>query len=342
MKFDYLIVGAGFAGSTCARMLAEQGSKVLVVDKRKHVGGNAYDEHDENGYLIHKYGAHIFHTNSEKVFAFLSRFTEWNSYEHRVLTSVKENLYPFPINLTTLSKFFGRSIGEEEAQLLVADKCKELYEAFFEGYTRKQWGKWWSQLDDSVLARVAPRMNDDDRYFTDKFQFMPAAGYTAMFNRMLDHGNIWMDLGVPWSWAKREPRDRLIFTGPVDEYYDYRHGALPYRSLSFYHMADAHDSFQDAAVVNYPNGTLYTRIIEHKKITGQKIRGTVVTFEYPQDAGEPYYPVPCAASRELYAKYKALADAETSTFFCGRLGTYRYYNMDQVVAQAMKLVEKIA
>ncbi|MBS1815012.1 MAG: UDP-galactopyranose mutase [Acidobacteria bacterium] len=358
--FDYMIIGAGFAGSVLAERLASHGSKVLVVDRRNHIGGNAYDFYNDAGILVHKYGPHIFHTNSEKVFQYLSRFTEWRPYEHRVQTSVDGQLVPMPINVDTLNKLFGlnltcqqvegflQSLAEPREKIVTSEDVvvskvgRDLYEKFFRNYTRKQWDLDPSELDASVAARVPVRTTRDDRYFTDKFQAMPLHGYTRMFEKMLDHPNIRIMLNTDYNDIKDEISFRkLIFTGPVDEYFDYCYGKLPYRSLNFVHQTHDREVYQPAAVVNYPNEHAYTRITEFKYLTGQEHAKTSIVFECPTAEGDPYYPIPQPQNAELYAKYKALAEALPDVHFAGRLGTYKYYNMDQVVAQSLTLAEKL-
>jgi len=355
--YDYLVVGAGFAGAVMAeRLAADAGKRVLVIDRRPHVAGNAYDCHDAAGILIHQYGPHIFHTNSAEIFDYLSQFTQWRPYEHRVLASVGDQLLPMPINRTTLNRLFGLTLGsEEEAQAFLAARAeprepirtsedvviaavgRELYETFFRGYTRKQWGIDPSDLDRSVTARVPTRTNTDDRYFTDRFQFMPANGYTAMFEAMLDHPNIDVQTGVDFAEVRDTlSYDRLVFTGPIDEFFDFRFGRLPYRSLSFDHRTIEQEWLQPVAVVNYPDeGVPYTRVTEYKHLTGQQAPRTSVTYEYPQAEGDPYYPIPRPENQALYKQYEALAAMTPDVLFVGRLATYRYYNMDQVVGQAL-------
>lgn len=359
--FDYLIVGAGFAGSVLAERLASQsGKKILVVDKRSHIGGNAYDHYDDAGVLVHKYGPHIFHTNSREVFDYLSKFTEWRSYEHRVLASVDGQLVPIPINLDTVNKLYGLSLTSfqlEEFFASVAEKKeyirtsedvvvskvgRELYEKFFRNYTRKQWGIDPSELDKSVTSRVPTRTNRDDRYFTDSYQAMPLHGYTRMFEKMLSNPNIKIMLNTDYREIQKViPYREMIYSGPVDAYFDYRYGKLPYRSLEFKHETHNKPVHQAAPVVNYPNDHLYTRITEFKYLTGQEHSKTSIVYEYPQAEGDPYYPVPRPENAELYKKYKALADATSGVHFVGRLATYKYYNMDQCVAQALTVYKQI-
>jgi UDP-galactopyranose mutase len=359
--FDYLIVGAGFAGSVLAERLATQmGARVLIVDQRNHVGGNAYDFHNEAGILVHKYGPHIFHTNSSKVFDYLSKFTEWRPYEHRVQSSVDGQLVPIPINADTLNKLYGLSLNCTQVEAFLAtlaEPCpeiktsrdvvvsrvgKDLYEKFFRNYTNKQWGIDPSELDASVTSRVPIRSNRDDRYFTDRYQAMPLHGYTRMFEKLLDHPNIHIMLNTTYADIQEEVRFKeLIFTGPIDQYFDYCYGQLPYRSLHFEHRTYNRPQYQSAAVINYPNEHAYTRITEFKYLTGQEHSHTSIVFEYPRSEGDPYYPIPQPQNAQLYQQYKALADSIANVHFVGRLGTYKYYNMDQVVAQALSLFEKL-
>jgi UDP-galactopyranose mutase len=360
--FDFLIVGAGFAGSVLAERLASKlDARVLIVEKRPHIAGNAYDFYNDDGLLVHKYGPHIFHTNAKKVFDYLSRFTAWRPYEHRVQSSVDGQLVPMPINLDTLNKLYGlnlncsqveaflASIAEPKDKILTSEDVvvsrvgRELYTKFFRNYTRKQWDLDPSELDASVTARVPVRSNRDDRYFTDQYQAMPLHGYTRMFEKMLHHPNISVMLNTKYADIENEIKAReVIFTGPIDEYFDYCYGKLPYRSLRFEHQTHDCRVFQPAAVVNYPNEHAYTRVTEFKYLTGQEHSKTSIVYEYPMSEGDPYYPIPQPQNAELYARYKALADALPRVHFAGRLATYKYYNMDQVVAQALSLFSKLA
>ena len=359
--FDYLIVGAGFAGSVLAERLATRSNKkILIIDKRSHIGGNAYDHYNEEGILVHKYGPHIFHTNSKDVFEYLSQFTEWRSYEHRVLASVDGQLVPMPINLDTINKMYGLNLTSFQLEVWfesVAEKVpviktsedvvvskigRELYEKFFRNYTRKQWAMDPSELDKSVTSRVPTRTNRDNRYFTDTYQAMPLHGYTRMFENMLAHPNIKIMLNTDYREILNViPYKEMIFTGPVDEFFDYKFGKLPYRSLEFKHETLNMETFLPTAVVNYPNEHAYTRVTEFKYLTGQQHPKTSVVYEFPRAEGDPYYPVPRPENAELYTKYKKLADQTSHVHFVGRLATYKYYNMDQVVAQALTLYKKI-
>jgi UDP-galactopyranose mutase len=359
--FDYLIVGAGYAGAVCAERLARNfNKKVLICDRRPHIAGNAYDHYNEEGVLVHRYGPHIFHTNSAEVFDYLSRFTKWRNYEHRVLASVDGKLVPVPINLDTVNMIYGLKLTSDELEAFFESKAekkdpvltsedvvvnrvgRELYEKMFRGYTRKQWGLDPSQLDSSVTARIPVRTNRDDRYFTDTYQAMPLHGYTRMFENMLDHPNIKVMLNTDYREIERIiPFEKMIYSGPIDEFFDYQYGKLPYRSLEFRHRTHDQEWFQKAPVVNYPNEHAYTRITEFKYLTGQVHPKTSVVYECPRSEGDPYYPVPRPENAALYKKYQTLAEATPSVHFVGRLATYKYYNMDQVVAQALTLVAKL-
>lgn len=361
MHYDFVIVGAGYAGSVLAERLTNQSGKtVLVIDKRSHIGGNAYDYYNEDGILIHLYGPHIFHTNSPEVFAYLSQFTEWRPYEHRVLAQVDGQLLPIPINLDTVNKLYGKNFTEEELaeyfktvgepvetirtseDVVISQVGRDLYEKFFRGYTRKQWGMDPSELDKSVTARIPTRTNRDDRYFGDQFQYMPLHGFTKMFENMYKNPNIHQMLNTDFRDVKDSlSYDQLIYTGPVDEFFDHCYGKLPYRSLQFEHKTLDKEWHQPVAVVNYPQDNAYTRVTEYKHLTGQEHPKTSITFEYPQSEGDPYYPIPKPENAELYKQYKKLADETPNVHFVGRLGTYRYYNMDQVVAQALTLYKKL-
>jgi UDP-galactopyranose mutase len=359
--FDWLVVGAGFAGSVIARQLAEQRDEsVLVIDRRPHIGGNAYDRYDRAGVLIHQYGPHIFHTNSQAIFDFLSQFTDWRPYEHRVLAHVDNQLLPIPINLDTVNRLYGLNLNSEELERWFAEQAepvdeiktsedvvvskvgRDLFQKFFEGYTKKQWGVYPRELDKSVTSRVPTRTNRDDRYFGDEFQFMPAEGYTRMFERMLDHPNIKIMLQADYAEIKTQvPHRRTIFTGPIDEYFGFRLGKLPYRSLKFRHVTLDKEWHQPVAVVNYPQTEKFTRVTEYKHLTGQVHPQTSITYEFSSDTGDPYYPVPRPENQELYKRYEALALATRDVWFVGRLATYRYYNMDQVVGQALAAFRRI-
>ena len=355
MGVDYLVVGAGFAGAVCAERLAGAGKTVLVVDRRPHIGGNAHDELDAHGILVHPYGPHIFHTNAKRVFEYLSRFTDWRFYEHRVLAEVDGGLVPIPINRTTLNTLYGLDLDEAGAKrffeqvreprdpvrtsedVVLNSVGRDLCDKFFRGYTAKQWGLDLSELSAGVAARIPTRTDDDDRYFADSFQFMPAQGYNRMFAAMLDYPNIEVRTGTDLA-AVRDSVEygHMVYTGPIDAFYDYRFGKLPYRSLEFRHehLPDT-AQVQPVGTVNFPQTQEFTRITEFKHLTGQQAAGTSVVREYPRAEGDPYYPVPRPENEDLFRRYRALADAEPRVTFVGRLAQYRYYNMDQVVAAAL-------
>jgi len=355
--FDYLIVGAGFAGSVMAERLASQlNKKILIVEKRNHIGGNAYDEYDKNGILVHKYGPHIFHTNSKKVFDYLSQFTGWRFYEHKVLAKLNDELYPIPINRITLNKLYNLNLQTEKTvrdyynsvmekrnpiqnseDIIVNQVGRDLFEKFFRDYTKKQWNLEPKELSPSVCGRIPVRTNDDCRYFTDKFQFMPKKGYTKMFERMLNHKNIEVVLNTDYKSIINEIKfDKMIYTGPIDYYFDYQFGKLPYRSIRFEYESFNKEHYQPTAQINYvDNSQRFTRVVEHKYLSDQKTEKTTVSFEYSQADGEPFYPVPTDENKKLYEKYLNEAKKLSSVKFIGRLAEYQYYNMDQVVASAL-------
>ncbi len=359
--YDYLIVGAGLAGSVLAERLASKANKkILLIDKRNHIGGNTFDYYNSDGILVHKYGPHIFHTNSKDVFDYLSNFTEWRPYEHHVLASVDGQLVPIPINQNTVNALYGLNLSqlqvqdffnskaEKKDQILTSEDVvvnavgRELYEKFFKHYTVKQWALDPSELDASVTARVPTRTNKDNRYFTDSYQAMPLHGYTNMFHRLLDHPNINIMLNTDYKDVVGEIKFKtLIYSGPIDAYFDFCFGKLPYRSINFKSQTIDSENYQPTGTVNYPMSQAYTRITEFKHLTGQKHDKTSIVFEYPTAEGDPYYPIPRKENMETYNQYKTLAALEPNTFFTGRLGTYKYYNMDQVIAQSLTLFKKI-
>jgi UDP-galactopyranose mutase len=363
MKYDYLIVGAGFAGAVAAERLASAGKKILVVEKRNHIGGNAYDEYDEHGVLVHRYGPHIFHTDSKRVFDYLSRFTEWRFYEHRVLAKLGNEFYPIPINRTTVNKLYGKNFKTDEEtarfyesvkvpveritnseEKIIAQVGTDLFEKFFKHYTKKQWGIEARELTPEVLGRIPVRTNDDDRYFTDKYQFMPKEGYTKMFEKMLAHENIDVMLNTDYkSVVNKVKFDKMIYTGAIDYFFDYKFGKLPYRSIKFEYRHFGKEFYQPVAQVNYVSEDVpFTRVVEHKRLSGNNTEGTTVSFEYPNETDEPFYPVPASKNIALYEKYKALANKTENVKFIGRLAEYKYYNMDQVVLSVLKLFDNVA
>lgn len=365
--YDALVVGAGYAGSVVAERLASlTGRRVLVVDRRDHIAGNAFDYYDSHGVLVHAYGPHIFHTNSQKVVDYLSQFTEWRPYEHRVLARVEEQLLPIPINRTTLNRLYGLQLSSAEdveaflreraepvehirnsEDVVVAKVGRDLYEKFFRGYTRKQWERDPSELNSSVCARIPVRTNEDDRYFTDSFQKLPAEGYTAMFRRILNHPLIDVQLETAYDEIKDEVAyDHLVYTGPIDGFFGYRFGALPYRSLEFELRTEPTPDggyLLPAASVNEPSEDVpYTRQTEFRRMTGQELHEhSTVAVEFPRSEGDPYYPIPSDDTRALYRQYEALAAELPNTSFVGRLARYQYLNMDQVVGQALSAAEKL-
>lgn len=359
--FDYLIVGAGFAGAVLAERLATANKKILIVDKRNHIGGNTFDYYNTDGLLVHKYGPHIFHTNSKEIFDYLGQFTAWRPYEHRVLASVDGMFVPIPINLNTINTLYGLNLSCDEVGQFLQSKAekkervitsedvvvrqvgRELYEKFFKGYTKKQWGLDPSELDASVTARIPTRNNRDNRYFTDTYQGMPLHGYTKMFENMLCNPNIKIMLNTDYKEiVKFIPHKEMIYTGPIDYYFDYCYGKLPYRSIEFKMETREVETYQPTGTVNYPNEHLYTRSTEFKYLTGQKHSKTTIVYEYPKDEGDPYYPVPRPENAELYKKYERLTAGLPTVHFTGRLATYKYYNMDQVVAQSLKLFKTLS
>lgn len=357
-----VVVGAGFAGSVVARELAEAGYHVLVVDRRDHIAGNAYDLKDEHDILIHQYGPHIFHTNSERIFNYLSKFTEWRLYEHRVRGVVDGKEYPFPINRDTLNQLYGLDLTEEQAvkyfekvreprhpiqtseDVVLNSVGRDLYEKFFLNYTKKQWGLDPSQLKAGVAARIPTRINSDNRYFTDTYQAMPLHGYTVMFENILNHPNICIRLSTDYKDLIEQGLgfNHLVYTGCIDEFYDFKFGKLSYRSLYFEHEHLAHTEwYQSVGTINYPNDFTFTRITEFKHLTGQNSLTTSIVREYPTAEGDPYYPIPSIKNEKLFKQYQELANKEKKVTFLGRLAEYRYYNMDQVVGAALVAARNI-
>ncbi len=359
--YDYLIVGAGFSGATLAeRLVTSAGQSVLVIDKRSHIGGNAFDFYDDHGVLVHKYGPHIFHTNSDLVWQYLSRFTKWRPYEHRVLASVQGQLLPIPVNLDTVNRLHNlnltsaevaewfREEAEPRDRILTAEDAvvskigRDLFDLFFRNYTKKQWGVDASSLSPQVTARIPFRTNRDDRYFTDRYQAMPLHGYTKMFESMLSRPRLHLMLNTSYrDIAMTIPHRNLIWTGPIDEYFHHRLGHLPYRSLRFHYETVDADLLLPTGTVNYPNTQEYTRVTEMKHLTGQRHHKTTLIYEYPMESGDPFYPIPNDSNAAMYEGYAKLAEPLPNVHFAGRLGTYQYYNMDQVVAQALTLFRRL-
>jgi UDP-galactopyranose mutase len=361
MKIDYIIVGAGLAGLTCANRLAQdKDNRILIVEKRSHIGGNVYDSYNADHILIQNYGPHIFHTNDQRVFDYLSQFTAWRLYQHRVLTYVDGRLIPMPITLETINSLYNMNLSQfEMADFIASQKLdlkeirtsedvalskagRDIYEKFFKNYTTKQWGVDPSELDTAVISRIPFRFNRDTRYFTDKYQGLPARGFTKMCEAMVDTPNIKILLNTDYrEITEAVSCDKMIYTGPLDDYFDGCFGKLRYRSLRF--ELETHDtpSFQEAPVINYPNDYDFTRITEFKKLTGQQHAKTTTMKEFPCDGDEPYYPFPTAQWQEKAALYKEKAAREKNTFFLGRLAEYKYYNMDAVVAKALALCDQL-
>jgi UDP-galactopyranose mutase len=360
--FDYLIIGAGFSGATLAeRIASELDKKVLVVERRNHVGGNAYDYFDNDRILVSRYGAHIFHTNDERVWKYVNQFATFNNYVHTVDACIGDEFYSLPLNIDTINAFFHTNLSSVElpdflANLRVPIKCPsnaeeavvsqvgwELYEAFYRKYTLKQWGVAPKLLDASVTARLPVRLNNDKRYFSDRRQGVPVGGYTELFRKMLSHKNIVVLLDTDYRQILSDVRfNEMIFTGPIDLFFEYVHGKLPYRSIEFRFETIDREFYQHTAVVNYPNNHDYTRCVEYKYLNQQQHPRTSISRDYPcWNDDEPYYPVPTYENRLLYQRYKAEAEKLQSVYFCGRLGTYQYYNMDQCIKQALMLFENV-
>lgn len=363
VQYDYLIVGAGFAGCVLAERLASQCNKrILIVEKRSHIGGNAYDEYDESGILVHRYGPHIFHTNSKRVFGYLSQFTEWQFYEHKVLAKLGTELYPIPINRVTLNKLYNLRLGSDlEAQQylenvrdkrgsilnsedIIVDRVgRDLFNKFFKDFTMKQWGVEPKDLSPSVCGRIPVRTNEDCRYFTDQYQFMPRDGYTAMFKKMTSHKNIEILLNIDYKRILTDIKfDKMIYTGPIDYFFDYLYGQLPYRSIRFEFENLQRPYYQPVGQINHvESSTEFTRVAEYKHLTGQTAFSTTISREFPQKDGEPFYPIPSRENKSVFEKYEKESDKLKNVTFCGRLAEYQYYNMDQVVANSLMKFEKI-
>lgn len=365
MKYNYIIVGAGLSGCVIAERIATQLNKtVLLIDKRNHIGGNCYDKLNEEGILVHQYGPHWFHTNDKSIFSYLSAFTDWRLHEHKVRTSVDNMLLPIPINRDTINQLYKMKLGSPEEVQLFYDSVRikeivhpqnaeemiisqvgyDLYEKFYKNYTIKQWNVHPKELHASITARIPIRTNTDDRYFTDTYQGVPKHGYTEMFKRMINHKNITVALDTDFANINTLASfNQVIYTGPIDTFFDYSFGALPYRSLRFEHKTINQEFYQECQQINYPNDFGYTRIVEWKHATGQKHAKTSITMEYPckwEPGKEPFYAVQTQESDLLYKKYRAAADELRTVKFCGRLADFKYYNMDQVIGRALTFFKK--
>lgn len=363
--YDLLIVGAGPVGCVIAERAAnERGWSSLVIDSRPHIAGNCYDRLHESGVLIHQYGPHYFRSNTQELLDYLSKFTDWIPGNYIVKASFKGELYPIPINLITLRKFFGRDFTPEEAakhleeirhkieapanseEFVLSRVGKELYEAFYLGYTLKQWSRHPRELDPSVCGRIPIRLNEDCRYVNVPFQVTPAKGFTHMFGRMLDHPKIKVQLNTDYREIRHtiQPKVATVYCGPLDTYFDFRFGKLPWRSLEFDFRPVEKEFVQDCVQINYPWDHDYTRTVEIKHVTKQKHPHTVISYEYPKDEGDPYYPIPSSASQALFEKYNELAKAETrdkKIYFVGRLANYKYINTDEAIESARSMFKRI-
>lgn len=359
-NYDYLIVGAGFSGAVLARKLADNGKKILIIDRRKHIGGNSYDFYDKSGVLVHKYGPHYFRTNDKDVWNFLSKFTQWRYYQYIVKAFVDGQIFDLPINLNTINQFFGTSFSSIEAQnfiekirvkskkpknseeQVISKIGKEIYDKFFKNYTIKQWNLEPKDLDASVTARIPIRFNKDPRYFDSYYQAMPKDGYFKLFEKILSHENIETKLNIDFLKNRKQFKyKKLIYTGCIDEFFNCKFGKLPYRSLRFEFETFNQEFYQKYSQINYPNEYDFTRIVEIKHATGQKHDKTTIAREYPMSEGEPYYPIPKNENEKLYLKYKKEAGKLKDVYFVGRLAQYRYLNMDQVVKKSLELFKKI-
>jgi len=365
METDILIVGAGLAGCTLARSLAEKGRKVLVMEKHKHIGGHCYDYRNEHGITIHKYGPHIFHTTNREVWEFVKQFSDFYPFQHRVLSYINGGLVPFPINCDTINAIYNTNITVGEVEGFLEDQVAQsdykeppenfedyviskvgrtLYEAFFMNYTRKQWERHPRELSADVAKRIPVRTNRDPRYFSDPYQGIPVRGYTGLMESMLDHPNISILLGADFfQWQDSISRKALIYTGPLDAYFDYKHGELEYRSLRLEFETFDQENYQPAPVVNYPNDYEWTRITEFKQFLNEKSDKTTILKEYPSKEGEPYYVVYTKENLAVRDKYIKEVEAlkEENIHFIGRLAEYKYYNMDAVILEALNRLDEI-
>ena len=358
-KYDILVVGAGLSGAVIAERFANLSNlKVYVIDKRDHIGGNCFDYIDDNGILVNKYGAHLFHTNYEDVWEYIQKFATWQRWDHRVIGFVDGKLINIPVNINTVNALLGTNIIDEKEMDIWLDSVQvkyknisnseemaksrvgeELYLKIFKNYTFKQWNKYPEELDSSVLARIPIRNNHDERYFSDRFQALPVDGYTAFVEKLLTHPNITVQTNTDFFTIKNDIEyNTLIFTGPIDKYFDNHNlERLEYRSIEFIEERYKNMNFyQTNSVVNYPEPDVpYTRIVEYKHFLNQKSPHTSIVKEVTKDFGEPYYPVPNERNLELYKKYKSLEESEKNVHFIGRLANYKYFNMDQTIKNAL-------
>lgn len=365
-KIDILIIGAGISGAVLAERYAKIGKQVLILEKRDHIAGNCYDYYDENGILVSKYGAHLFHTNEEDVWEYINRFIDWYSWEHKVIARVDDKTVPIPVNITTVNTLFGENIETEEEMKTWLDKNRVhfdapangeeavlnrvgpiLYDKMFKHYTKKQWDKYPDELDASVLNRIPVRYNYDDRYFSDKYQALPKGGYTKLFEKILDHPNIEILLNTDYFDVKDDYSgyEKLFYTGPIDQFFEFKHSLiekLEYRSINFVSETRDEEFFQENSVVNYPGMEVpFTRIVEYKHFGNQKSNKTTIVKEYTVDEGEPYYPVPNPRNQEIYNRYKEEAEKLSDVYFVGRLANYKYFNMDQAFKNALYLFDTL-
>ncbi|MDB5229097.1 MAG: glf [Bacteroidota bacterium] len=365
-RYDIVIVGAGISGAVLAERYASIGRSVLVLEKRGHIAGNCYDYIDENGILVSKYGAHLFHTNDEEVWRYVNRFAKWYDWEHKVLAKVDGELVPVPVNITTVNKLLGLNISSEEEmkawlemnrlhienpkngeEAALSKVGPYLYEKIFKHYTKKQWDKYPDELASSVLDRIPVRTNYDDRYFSDKYQALPVGGYTLLFRRLLSHPNITVKLNTDFFDMRKyiHGYDKLFYTGPIDRFFDFKYNEkdkLEYRSINFVSETVDAEYFQENSVVNYPGREVdFTRIIEYKHFGNQVSDKTTIVKEYTVDEGEPYYPVPNEKNMKIYEMYRKEAEKLSDVHFVGRLANYKYFNMDQAFKNSLEVFRKL-
>lgn len=358
MKYDVLVAGAGFSGAVAARILAERGKKVIIIEKHRHIAGHCYDYRDNNGITVHKYGPHIFHTKNKKVWDFVNKFSEFNFYQHKVLSYCDGKLFPFPINLDTINQVYGKNIDISEIKkflenetekayfknppgnfrdAVVSQVGEKFYDMFFKNYTIKQWGRNPEELSAELAKRIPVRENRDDRYFSDKYQGIPKNGYTNLTENIIDHDNISVMLGTDYFDIKDYFKPELtVYTGELDRFFNYKYGKLEYRSLELVLKTYDKEFYQPVATVNYPNDYDWTRITEYKHFLNEKSDKTTVCFEYPKKDGEPYYIVPDNDNMRKRDMYIKETEKDNNYVFIGRLAEYKYYNMDQVIERVFE------